>query len=116
MKSGTTEYRIIHFWVERQLGKPSVCENCGIIDAKKYGWANLSGQYKQDVSDWARLCTTCHNLIDKNHNRDKQFCKQGHPYLLINTYVYSDGRRSCVACRRVYRRQYVAVQKERVFV
>lgn len=57
-------YFSIHDWVKIRLGKPSECENCGITDAKKYEWANISGLYLRDLSDWARLCVTCHRLID----------------------------------------------------
>lgn len=57
-------YFSLHDWVKKRLGRPSLCENCGTTEAKKYEWANLSGECLRDLSDWARLCTTCHRLID----------------------------------------------------
>src|SRR4051812_22800066 len=48
-----------HAWVQRQLGKPSLCADCGTTDAKRYEWANISGEYKRDLDDWKRLCTRC---------------------------------------------------------
>lgn len=57
-------YFALHDWVYRTLGRPMQCENCGSTDHKRYEWANLSGEYKRDTSDWARLCKMCHHLMD----------------------------------------------------
>lgn len=64
MKPNTSAYRTVHYWVVVRLGKPQECENCGRTDASRYEWANLSGDYLRDTSDWARLCVRCHRLID----------------------------------------------------
>lgn len=61
-------YGGLHDWVSVRLGQPRECENCGTLEAKKYEWANLSGEYKRDLTDWARLCTSCHRMID-DHGR-----------------------------------------------
>lgn len=45
-------------------GTPSECEDCGTTEAKRFEWANLTGNY-QDVNDYRRLCTSCHNILDK---------------------------------------------------
>ncbi len=64
--SAKPTYSGIHQWISRTLGKPMVCENCDFIDGnnRDYHWANLSGRYNRDVSDWARLCIWCHFAID----------------------------------------------------
>lgn len=54
----------VHKWVVSRLGKPNECENCTTTEANNYDWANLSGEYKRDISDWARLCRQCHRLYD----------------------------------------------------
>jgi hypothetical protein len=54
----------LHNWVERQLGKPSKCKHCGTEEARVYDWANLSGKYKRQISDWVRLCRMCHTKMD----------------------------------------------------
>lgn len=59
-----SEYMNLHNWVKSKLGKPYNCENCGIKDAKKFEWANKSGDYKKELSDWIRLCTSCHRKFD----------------------------------------------------
>ncbi len=57
-------YVAAHLWIARKLGKSKLCENCGTTDAKRFEWANISGKYLRDVSDWVRLCSICHHLID----------------------------------------------------
>lgn len=54
----------LHAWVYRTLGTPEICGNCRNKEAKRYEWANISGSYKRDEDDWARLCTKCHQLWD----------------------------------------------------
>lgn len=53
-----------HRWVRRWRGTPKLCELCKSTDKKKYEWANISKQYKRDLNDWIRLCTSCHRLYD----------------------------------------------------
>lgn len=56
-------YTAHHHWVRYYLGRPSECENCGVTEGR-FEWANLSGEYLRELSDWARLCVRCHRLID----------------------------------------------------
>jgi hypothetical protein len=65
-KGDDVSYSGLHYWLERRLGKPRVCDHCGTINAKKYEWANKSGKYKRDITDWVRLCSRCHRIYD-NH-------------------------------------------------
>lgn len=57
-------YIALHEWVYKQLGKKSICWQCDTRTGK-FEWANISQQYKRDVSDWARLCLSCHRRYDK---------------------------------------------------
>lgn len=58
-------YRAIHKWVQRKLGKPNECVSCGkIATGHQMHWANISDEYKRDVTDWLRMCTTCHFALD----------------------------------------------------
>jgi len=75
-KGSAREYNMLHRWVARNLGKPSECENCGRTDATKYHWANISGEYLWDLSDWARLCPNCHALIDARW----RYREEGEPF------------------------------------
>ncbi len=66
-KGDKVSYRSLHYWVQRHLGKPKKCEDCGITDLRprQYHWANISGKYMRDLSDWKRLCVKCHRKFDK---------------------------------------------------
>lgn len=65
-KGDRVSYSGLHYWLSRRLGKPRVCDRCGTTIAKKYEWANISGKYKRDITDWSRMCTRCHRIFD-NH-------------------------------------------------
>lgn len=59
-------YSAKHMWIKKMLGSPLLCWHCGKTDGttRNYHWANLSGKYLRDYSDWARLCVSCHKLYD----------------------------------------------------
>lgn len=63
-KGDDVGYWGIHSWVQRNYGKANHCEDCGDMNAPRYEWANISGQYKRDISDWKQLCKKCHNDMD----------------------------------------------------
>lgn len=65
-KSSRTAYVGVHKWVSREFGQPSICEHCNKSNlfAQKIHWANISGDYMRERSDWLRLCVSCHKLYD----------------------------------------------------
>ena len=66
-KGDKVGYAALHTWIQRKLGKPSTCQKClkSGLSTKKIHWANISGEYKRDFSDWIRLCAICHHKMDK---------------------------------------------------
>lgn len=62
-KGEKASYSAHHHWAKYHLGKASKCENCETVEGR-FEWANLSGEYKRELSDWASLCILCHRLID----------------------------------------------------
>jgi hypothetical protein len=60
------DYKAVHAYVVRAFGKPNKCEKCGVIGnrPKMIHWANISGGYKRERSDWERLCYKCHKIMD----------------------------------------------------
>ena len=61
-------YASLHNRVERARGKPRYCEKCGNTKAKRYEWANLTGNYN-DINDYSRMCKSCHSLYDNERRR-----------------------------------------------
>ena len=59
-------YRGLHHWVWKMLGKPLKCELCGKTKTtpKSIHWANKSGNYFKDITDWISLCASCHKHYD----------------------------------------------------
>jgi hypothetical protein len=54
----------LHKWVIKQLGNKRECSECKTTTAKCYDWANISQEYKRDITDWKRLCRKCHTKFD----------------------------------------------------
>lgn len=100
-KMTLSEYRMLHYWVERELGKPNKCETCLTEEDRRYMWANLSGEYMKDVTDWRRLCGPCHAALDGlgSHQSNKKYCVHGHEYTDENTIRDWQGYRKCHACQ-----------------
>ena len=65
-KGDKVGYFGLHTWVIRKLGKPETCEHCGKTGLKgnKIHWANKEHTYKRNLTDWLRLCASCHKLYD----------------------------------------------------
>lgn len=57
-------YSAVHYWIARRYGKAKQCINCQVEDKSRYFWANVSGEYKRDISDWLELCASCHSKFD----------------------------------------------------
>jgi hypothetical protein len=69
-KGDKVGYSGIHMWVRLKLGQPTKCEMCGKIKLKGrfIQWANKDHKYKRKLSDWIRLCTSCHSKYDRKYN------------------------------------------------
>lgn len=63
-KGDSVGYAALHEWVRKEKGRTKNCEQC----SRKNVWtdmANLSGQYRRDLSDWIELCRKCHSRLDR---------------------------------------------------
>lgn len=65
-KGDDVGYGALHEWVYQILGNPLICKHCGnkFQNNRQIHWANKSGLYKREKSDWIRLCVSCHKLMD----------------------------------------------------
>lgn len=63
-KGDRAGYAARHQRVYILYGKAYKCERCRTKTAKRYEWANLSGEYKLERTDWKQLCVSCHRRLD----------------------------------------------------
>ena len=61
-KGNNVGYEALHEWVKNRLSQPELCINC--YERKAYDLANISQEYKRDLSDWEWLCRHCHMIKD----------------------------------------------------
>lgn len=57
-------YEAKHIWARNHFGRPQFCEHCKTSVHRMYHWANISGEFHRDRSDWLRLCVPCHKTFD----------------------------------------------------
>lgn len=68
-KGDAAQYQALHLRVATVRGKPSRCDQCGTTTARRYEWANLTGNYR-DVNDYRRMCVPCHRIYDNQRKRN----------------------------------------------
>lgn len=56
-------YAAHHYRVQKVRGKPNYCSMCETKEAKRFEWANVTGNYN-DIYDYIRLCKSCHSKFD----------------------------------------------------
>ena len=61
-KGDRVSYRSLHEWINNQIPKPEKCEVCLI--KPPFDCANISGEYKRDLTDWMWICRRCHMKLD----------------------------------------------------
>jgi hypothetical protein len=71
-KGESATYSAKHRWIQNNWQKTGMCEIC-LMERKpragtrlKWGthWANKSGNYVRERSDWLELCPKCHKSFD----------------------------------------------------
>lgn len=85
-----------HERVYQARGMAATCEHCHTTTAKRYEWANISGNYA-DVNDYISLCPLCHFKFDKRIDVTTKWRALG----VIKT---------CLVCKKKYK-PYGAAQK-----
>ena len=82
-KGEEASYQAKHIWMINNYGSPIRCDHCGKRQRKSKGrniiqWANISGKFKRERSDWMTLCVSCHKKYDYRngayHVRGEKHC------------------------------------------
>lgn len=69
----------VHIWAKKYLIKPQTCRDCNQV--KPLDLANISQEYKRDLSDWEWLCRKCHMLKDGRYEKySKNSPRKGKKY------------------------------------
>lgn len=72
-KGENATYNAKHRWIQSNWQKTGFCELCDKERLPRKGtrlkwgthWANKSGEYRRDRTDWYELCPKCHKSFDK---------------------------------------------------
>ena len=88
-KGASIGYRGLHRWIRKRLLKPQLCESCK--EKQPYDLANISQQYKRDVSDWEWLCRKCHMV------------KDGRMKAIHNPVIHIKLPKPCCICNKLYK-------------
>src|ERR1041385_8578706 len=100
-KGHRASYDAIHKWLRRHHGKATHCIECK-RPGLEYEWANVSGAYKRDISDYRPMCTACHPRMDAGAS-----CRRGHLLTPTNAYMpRGTKQRGCRICRRISQQNY----------
>lgn len=73
-KGDDVSYSALHDYIKYHLPKPTQCSDCGLD--KPLDLANISQEYKRDLSDWEWLCRTCHMTKDGRLERSRENMKR----------------------------------------
>lgn len=64
-KGPAVGYRGLHYWLQREKGRPKKCVKCGRIGiGRMIQWANKDGRYRRVSTDYIALCASCHKIHD----------------------------------------------------
>ena len=70
-KGDDVSIKTLHDYMYRHIKKPVKCQCCKKID--RLDLANISQEYKRELTDWEWLCRRCHMTKDNRiNNRDNK--------------------------------------------
>jgi hypothetical protein len=102
-KGNKASYAAKHMWLSKHYSKGNTCEDCGTNKASRLEWANVSGEYLRERSDYKVLCPSCHRLMDN----PRGWCRSGHEMTPQNTYISKERWHKCRECRKLSQRRYM---------
>lgn len=76
-KGDGVSYSGLHKWIAKELGRPPACSRCG-RKTVHIDWANKTGEYLRNISDWVAVCRKCHRIHDRNLPVGKSILRKKH--------------------------------------
>jgi hypothetical protein len=64
-------YNAKHKWISRYAGKATRCSFDPNHAGPRFEWANVSGEYKREISDYMQLCVRCHRKFDSERRKNE---------------------------------------------
>lgn len=73
-KGDDVGYVGLHDWMSKNKPRTGICEHCGdvpTVRGRTVGteFANVSGEYRRDITDFIELCIPCHRKFDSPRRR-----------------------------------------------
>jgi hypothetical protein len=69
-KGENASYFAKHIWLNSHYKKPKICSFCK-SDKYRIEWANISGKYVRNISDYIAICRSCHFHFDRISQNEK---------------------------------------------
>jgi len=105
-------YHAKHIWLTKTYGRGKTCEECGIV-GRRLHWANISGEYKRNRTDYRELCPSCHKKFDSSFER-RPLCKAGkHVRTIDNQQYMKSGYYRCIPCFQKWKKDNAKVITEK---
>lgn len=83
-KGDKAGFSAMHQWLKRRVGKASFCTFDKTHESKGgFEWANISHEYKREVSDYMSLCRRCHMKYDMTPEKKERMQERAYKNLFI---------------------------------
>ena len=101
-KGDQVGYSALHSWMQNTFGAPATCEHCAQTKGM-FDWANKSGGYLRDRSDWVRLCRSCHMKYDQRGFQVKHMYEHEGETLSLKEWASRSGVKYDTLYKRIFK-------------
>lgn len=101
-KGKNVKLSALHNWVKRYFPKSIFCQSCKKVPPRDL--ANISQEYKRDLSDWEWLCRKCHMTKDGRMEKLKELSLKHAKSNAIKSWISRKSKKpKCLNCKEEYR-------------
>lgn len=94
-KGANVGYAAIHSWISIRMPHKNTCSSCE--KPCNPDLANISQEYKREVSDWEWLCRSCHMKKDGRIEKMKLYGKK--EFMQIK--ILDSSKKRCIHCKKI---------------